>query len=179
MIDRIARDQLAFAIRRLGSGRMSFDEFCEAAIDVERRCNAADTLTRQVAGWWYGSVMIGLEDLLSTDFGAFRDAYRMTPSGRRFVARHWLLLKSDCADWTRLDAERKPIHQMPRLSPLGRLAEIDLCGARRTRYRQLRRLHRKGALRRIAPWTSEHEFLAFRARRIFFTGSTGSSLVCH
>jgi hypothetical protein len=175
MIDRIARNQLALAIRRLGSGRLPFDSFCETAESIERSCDPADNLTREMAEWWYEFVMIGLDDMWTDDFDAFRGAYRMTSSGRRFIARHVLLLKSDATRAINDLTERKPLNHRPAPSLLRRVAEFDVCGARGTRYWQLRHLRTMGALRRIAPFSSTHEFHTARSRRIFFVGSTSAS----
>ncbi len=174
MIDRIARDQLALAIRRLGSGQMSIAAFCDAVAAIERRCNPADTLAKEVADEWYWFASIGLENMF-VDFDALRGDFRLTRSGRRYFARHWLLLKSDCVAWCRDYTEHKPILKTPRVSWLHRVGELDLCGARRTRYRELRHLRSIGVLRRIAPFSSTHEFHTARSRRIFFVGSTSAS----
>ena len=157
MIDRVARDNLALAVRRLASGRMSLYDFADEACRVERLSRKKDCALEELAFTLYLLVIEIHEDELWGQ-NHFVGRARLTKAGRRFMARMWLYLV-----------------QWPEWSLLHRFAAFDLCGARRTRYKHLRSLRSMGVLRRITPFTDPHEFLAARARRIFFSGSTNTS----
>ena len=174
MIDRVARDNLALAVRRLASGRMSLYDFADEACRVERLSRKKDCALEDLAFTLYLLVIEIHEDELWGQ-NHFVGRARLTKAGRRFMARMWLYLKSDSTSADAGFSEHKALVQWPEWSLLHRFAAFDLCGARRTRYKHLRSLRSMGVLRRITPFTDPHEFLAARARRIFFSGSTNTS----
>lgn len=89
MIDRIARDRLAEAVRHLAAGTMTNVEFEERALSA-----SADPAVHAV---FLGGPWFLYHDLMSY---RLKGAYRLSPAVRREAARWVLFLKSDLAyEW--------------------------------------------------------------------------------
>jgi hypothetical protein len=87
MVDRESRDRLALALRRLASGQITNDEYCDQALDQALR-RSVDAAIRELAtfGWLH-------QDDNRQHRLRGRDA--LTPEVRRGIARAVLFLKTD------------------------------------------------------------------------------------
>lgn len=166
MIDRTSRDRLALAIRRLGAGRISTDQFCETWYELEFQGSK-------------DAAIIAIGEMIDSSYGdlwsmRFRDDARLTPRGRRFFARCVLFLKSsDEYAWPKLWCF--PFRgELRARSFLEQLFCVDLCacGIRREALDHLRSLRSLPFPWRVWPFANHQRLRFAHARPVFLHEKT-------
>jgi hypothetical protein len=170
-IDRASRDRLSLIVRRFAAGRLCADDVLEQVVQVDR---TNDKVVEEVARL--------LEEIASEndfDDGQLRGRCRLNRYGRRVFAKHWLLLRSDAESFSSTEwAVFKPLWDSRPRSVFSRIANSDLCGARRTHMKLLRSQRRLGSARRVWPFATVADLHAAQRRHFYFSGATPAARKC-
>jgi hypothetical protein len=157
MVDRIARDKFAELLRHFAAGRLTNDEYEDAAFQILEAADAKDRLP----GVMFSRVWHLYDDLR---VHRLRDEHALADEGRRAVARWVVFLHSDLEyEW--------PVRSFISLSScLLRLCTLGLAGVILTPINE-RRLRRTGSWD-LWPFFREADYESARARPRLLNGAS-------